>query len=369
MNFKILKQTEEKDFIPIAENHLKTLSEIKNNFSSVSGEKFIQDWINVFSETGSPIFVNLDHNASGKTKDINELVAISKKTVEELKEIVRATAGEVSAYKMNEQSMLTFLIAGFPNFVNDIKEIYRKECERKFEVSIEPIVWTDEKLRDIPSTTFQTADIILSLGYDAIHCMPQLGPYVSGEAQMAAERHGGKGLIHVINLTHDGYKYVKQNYFKNETLDLLRKNALNQKSLVDIGKGSTEVRIKATGTIEPANRPFEIFQSLKVYGKNIMIVSIGIGPQGALPGCALYAGATCEGIGRFIFRGKDGLETSENMNKKARLCKKSALLALKAKYSKQIYPLDNILKELAEFNPKIRDEIKLELEKIYLGRK
>jgi len=52
-----------------------------------------------------------------------------------------------------------------------------------------------------------------------------------------------------------------------------------------------------------------------------MIISIGIGTQGALPGSALYAGATCEGIGRFIFNGFNGVDSPENITKKVDLCK------------------------------------------------
>jgi orotidine-5'-phosphate decarboxylase len=234
------------------------------------------------------------------------------------------------------------------------------------------LIWTDEKLRDIPSTTFQTAGIIYTLGYDAIHCMPQLGPDVAGALQLAAQRMG-KGTVHVINMTHPGYKHVKEKYFKDSagTVELMREEAMGLETTVDIGKGKIPVRVRATGTIEPANRPDELFLSTGTYGDDIMIISIGIGPQGALPGSALYAGAHIEGIGRFIFERESSFETPENMARKARACKRSCLRALGARYSKEPapYPLGDILSELQEFDPQISAETRRGLDIIYEARK
>jgi len=299
---------------------------------------------------------------------IDELTSRSEKVTEELISIVRSTAGHVSAYKMNEQSMLAFLIAGKPKFVHEAKEVYRDECEDTFGISVTPQIWTDEKLRDIPSTTFQIANILYMLGYDALHCMPQIGPDVCGALQLAAEKNDKKGTIHVVNMTHDGYSYVKTEYFQPDAIDKMRKNAIaDMKYEIDIGKRSkSKVRTRATAVIEPANRPDEIYEGFKnVYGSKAMILSVGIGPQGALPGCALYAGATCEGIGRFIFRGKQGIETPENMQKKAKSCKRCGLMALAARFTFKPYPLSNIMDELKEFNPTIADETKAGLNKIY----
>jgi orotidine-5'-phosphate decarboxylase len=299
---------------------------------------------------------------------LEEVIIRSEKITDELEEIVRSTVGEVSAYKMNEQSMLTFLIAGKSQFVYEIKKLYKDICEDKFGISIVPPVWIDQKLRDIPSTTYQTAEMLYSLGFDAIHCMPQIGPDVSGALQLAAVEYGMKGTIHVINMTHDGYKYVKDRYFQTDALEKMRLEALSSNEFeVDIGKKTKiKVNIRATGVIEPANRPSELYRAFRsVYRNKVMIICIGIGLQGALPGCALYSGATCEGIGRFIFERENGIESNENMREKARRCKRSALMALKARYSRQPYPLKEITDELREFSPKIRDETRLGLEEVY----
>ncbi|MCK4714972.1 MAG: orotidine 5'-phosphate decarboxylase, partial [Candidatus Aenigmarchaeota archaeon] len=291
----------------------------------------------------------------------------SKRIVEHMKNTVRATAKHVSGYKMNEQSMLTFLLAQNPNLVHDAKQIYSEET------GVEPVIWTDEKLRDIPSTTYQTARIIYGLGYDAIHCMPQIGQDVSGALQKAAEEMGNRGTVHVINLTHPGYEDVKRDYHKDPvgTINLMREGALGSDVDVEIGKERFPVNVKATGTIEPANRPDEIYQGLNdLYGDNIMIISIGIGPQGALPGCALYSGASIEGIGRFIFQDGKEFSTPENTERKSRACKRSCLLVLDASYSEepQPYPLDSVMEELSDFSPSIRDLTKDGLERVYKMR-
>ena len=106
----------------------------------------------------------------------------------------------------------------------------------------------------------------------------------------------------------------------------------------------------------------------RIYNDKIMIISIGIGTQGALPGSALYAGATCEGIGRFIFNGVNGIDSPENITKKADLCKQSALLALASRYTNEPYPLERIKDVLKEFKPELSASAKDGLNKIYRTR-
>ncbi|MCW3130291.1 MAG: orotidine 5'-phosphate decarboxylase [Methanophagales archaeon] len=363
--FEILKETEKvnknvNEFIKAAENHLgKTFEPLKKNTVGLVGEKFVDKFVSSFRVTGSPIVINLDHNVSEKQLDESE------KIVKELETIVESTAGHVSGYKMNFQSLLTFLIAKRPNFVQEIKDRF------KAKTNIEPVVWLDQKLGDIPNTNFQAADILYKLGFDAVHALPQIGPDCVGAVQLAAERNGMVGVVHVINMTHDGYKTAKEDYFKKELIDKLRGRALgNYIYPVKIGKEATNVKIRAIGTIEPANRPYELFDGYRrIYNDKIMIISIGIGTQGALPGSALYAGATCEGIGRFIFSGERGIDNAENIEKKADLCKQCALLALSAKYSNEPYPLREILDILKDFNPVISEKTKEDLDLIYHDRK
>ncbi len=368
--FEVLQETESdyKQFVPAAENHLATLYRIQDSFSGDAGEGFVNRYIDAFSRTGAPWVVNLDLNCSKHSKEgIDRMVVESRKITNHMKETVKSTAKHVSGYKMNEQSMLTFLTGLNPWFVEEAKDIYQSI------VGVEPVLWTDEKLRDIPSTTYQTAKIIYGLDYDAIHCMPQIGQDVSGALQKAATEMGNRGTIHVINLTHPGYNDVKRDYHKDPvgTINLMRERALGSDVEVEIGKDTHDVRVRSTGTIEPANRPDEIYQGLKdLYGDDIMIVSIGIGPQGALPGCALYSGASIEGIGRFIFQDGDGFAAPERMGRKSRACKRSSLLALDARYSGQPrpYPLDMVMDELRDFDPSIRDTTKEGLDKVYRMR-
>jgi len=201
--------------------------------------------------------------------------------------------------------------------VPEVKEIY------KAKTGVEPVVWLDQKLGDIPNTNFQAADILYKLGFDAVHVLPLIGPDCAGALQIAAERNDiGQGVfIQVINMTHDGYKEAKKDYFKDEVIDKLRERTLGTYTYpVKIGKETITTKIRAIGTIEPANRPYELFEGYKrIYKDKIMIISIGIGTQGALPGSALYAGATCEGIGRFIFNGVNGIDSPGNITKKADL--------------------------------------------------
>jgi len=338
----------------------KTLLPIKENIAGSVGEKFLDTFINCFKVTGSPIVINLDHNVSERPLDESERI------VKELEEIVDSTAEHVSGYKMNFQSLLSVLIAKRPNFVHDVKAI------SKAKTNVAPVVWLDQKLGDIPNTNFQAADILYKMGFDAVHALPQIGSDCVGAVQLASERNGMAGVVHVINMTHNGYNDVKKDYFKGDSVfDKMRERTLgNYTYPVKVGRVTTNVKIRAIGTVEPANRPYELFDAYRrIYKNNIMIISIGIGPQGALPGSALYAGATCEGIGRFIFSGEEGIENVENIGEKAKLCKQCALLALSAKYSNEPYPLNEILDILSDFNPEISEKTKEDLNIIFRIRK
>ena len=349
-NFDLLLKNEDSHtYLTSAEKHLKNvLIPIQKSFHSLTGENFIKKLIICFKKTGSPIFVNLDYNIS--EKNLNK----SEKILEEMEIIVKSTASHVLGYKFNFQSMLTFLIAKRPKFVFEIKK-YIKSL-----IGIEPLVWLDQKLGDIPNTNYQAADILYKLGFDAVHSLPIIGLDSSGAVQIAAERNEKKGVIHVINMTHKGYKDVKTTILHPHALNRLRRYAIGNKEYpVQIGKKELNVKIRAVGTIEPANRPYEIFCAKRdIYKNKILIFSIGIGIQGALPGCALYGGASAEGIGRFIFQGENGIDSESRMTEKAELCKKTALIALFSKYNNEQYPLNEIQSILKKYNPQISDETK-----------
>lgn len=240
-------------------------------------------------------------------------------------------------------------------------------------MAVVPPIWLDFKEADIPHTNYEVAKIHFALGYDAVHGMPQIGPDVVGAIQVAAQEMGGRGVVHVINMTHPGYGWTKENLLRQGAIDKMRRNALGGTQVqVDLGKKDKNptIELRATTTIEPANRPYELFQGRQtIYGENIMILSIGIGPQGATPGCALYAGATLEGVGRFIFRGKEGLDTPENINQKARAIKRAALRAIGAAAQKAPYPVEAVLKELEGFKPELAAQTKEGLDAIYAAIK
>lgn len=100
-----------------------------------------------------------------------------------------------------------------------------------------------------------------------------------------------------------------------------------------------------------------------------MVIAAGIGVQGALPGCALYGGATCEGIGRFIYLDShQQCDTIRNIENKIELCKECALLALDAKRNEHPYPTDAILDMLSKHHPHITSETHTELVRICNAR-
>ncbi|MFH8132028.1 MAG: hypothetical protein QW321_00270, partial [Candidatus Aenigmatarchaeota archaeon] len=331
--FTILKTTESdfEKFVPAAQKHLERLQELHQELFGIAGERFVKKWVDAFSETGSPIFVNLDHNMARKiTKDTKpeEIKYIAQKVFKETQGIIESTAGHVSGYKMNLQSELTCLTAGNTEFVEDWKKLYADICEEKYKVRVEPVFWLDAKIDEVDHSSYEQAKIHFSLGFDAIHTMPQIGPSTVGSVQFAAEEMGKRGVVHVINMTHRGYEYVKNSIFNPDAINVMRKNAVNGLDFQIEVEPKPVIKTRATGVIEPANRPFEIYQGVEeVYNNKIMIISIGIGPQGALPGCALYAGATCEGIGRWMYdpllKGEEN--AFEKIERRARAATRCAL--------------------------------------------
>ena len=197
--FDILEKTiEEQNALKAASVHYRNMEKILENVRGLPGEKFVRSLLRIFSLTGSPIFVNLDHNVS--QMPLSEASTVTQ----ELKDIVKATAGHVIGYKMNFQSLLTFLIAGVADFPQSVRRIYRRSCQDQYGVEIEPVVWLDQKLSDIPNTNFEAADILYKLGFDAIHVMPQIGPDSVASVTLAAERNEKRAVIQVINI-HERY--------------------------------------------------------------------------------------------------------------------------------------------------------------------
>lgn len=64
-------------------------------------------------------------------------------------------------------------------------------------------------------------------------------------------------------------------------------------------------KLRPTGVIAPATRPNVISYIREVLGKDIIILSPGVGAQGAKPGSALCAGADFEIVGRAITKSLD----------------------------------------------------------------
>jgi len=361
--FDILRKTvRDSKLIDAATRHRNTIVEISTNLRGSPGFRFVDSFLKVFSCCGSPIFLNLDHNVSGKP------LAYASKIVEEIESIVKATAGQVSGYKINFQSLLTFLVAGLTDFAEGIKNIYRESCMELYGVKVEPVVWLDQKLGDIPNTNYQAADILYKLGFDAVHVLPHVGPDSVAAVQLAAQNNQNRGVIQVINMTHSGYEYAKNEYYRKGILRKLRQNTVGKLHFeTKLNNYVEHVCIQPIGVVEPANRPYELFKGyIETYREKVLIISIGIGPQGALPGCALYAGATCEGIGRFIFAGANGIEAHANIVKKAELSKHCGLMALSARYACEPYPLKSVLNMMKDFDPKIDERTKDELKKVYM---
>lgn len=201
-------------------------------------EKFRINFNRAFKITQSPLIINLDHNT------VHSMYAL-----DEMMDIVRATAQHVSGYKLNFQSLLSCLMVHSIDFIHEIKNIYHDI------VGVDPLVWLDQKLCNIPNTDYESAIILFRLGFDGLNVMLHVGRDSVAAVQLAANQNDG-AVVHVINMTHPWYVNAKREYYQSNMIDKIRKHALST-STCEVQLDTTRtVAMHTTGVIEPTTRPF-----------------------------------------------------------------------------------------------------------------
>ncbi len=184
---------------------------------------------------------------------------------EAIRSIVEETCDLVSGYKL-----------GWPNIIgnNPIKpiEIIRNRCPNT-------LIVTDLKLADIYYIMLKILESF-KWSMDAVIAHAFIGTTGAlEELKYALEQHNIK-LILVATMSHYGASEVMDNCITYITY------VINQ--------------INPWGIVAPATRPKMINLFRKKLGKQVKILSPGVGAQGATPGSALKAGADYEIIGRMI---------------------------------------------------------------------
>lgn len=152
-----------------------------------------------------------------------------------------------------------------------------------------PVI-ADFKIADIPHICRQIALCAYSEGADGVIAQGFVGKDSVSAVVEAAEEVGGKGVIVVPSMSHEGGRMFIQK-FTSQMLDMAK-----------------EVRV--TGVIGPATRPEEVEDLRSKVGNDMLVLTPGIGAQGGRPGDAIRSGADYEIVGRAIY-------TSDNPEKAA----------------------------------------------------
>lgn len=194
--------------------------------------------------------------------------------------LVLRTKGLVAGYKVGMPYLLSFGL-------DSIRDIIRKHKDAYF--------IADLKLADVDVIMSLAARIARAGGFDGVIAHGFVG------------REGGLEGLHkvCIDLNMDLYVLVSMSHPGSlEIYDLVMGKVL---ALVEV--------LKPTGVVAPATKPSIIKYVRQRLGRYYIIISPGVGVQGADFGSALCAGADFEIVGRAITKSEDMVRATERVIK------------------------------------------------------
>lgn len=154
----------------------------------------------------------------------------------------------------------------------------------------------DMKLADIGYVSSFLVKEAAFMGFNAIIAHAVIG-YNAVKAIVSEAKIKGLGVLTVCAMTHEG---------ADEAINKLFSENVN-----------ASLKAGVDGLILPATRP-QLIKEARRLVKDKIIMSPGVGVQGARPGAAISAGADFEIIGRSIYLAKDPRKAAEFFAKKLR---------------------------------------------------
>ncbi len=154
----------------------------------------------------------------------------------------------------------------------------------------------DMKVADIGYVSSFLVKEAAFMGFNAIIAHAVIG-YDAVKTIVDEAKRNGLGFLTVCAMTHKG---------ADEAINKLFNENIN-----------TSLKAGVDGLILPATRP-QLIKEARSLAKDKIIVSPGVGVQGAEPGAAVSAGADFEIIGRSIYLAKDPKKSAEFFAKKLR---------------------------------------------------
>jgi orotidine-5'-phosphate decarboxylase len=152
---------------------------------------------------------------------------------------------------------------------------------------------SDFKVGDIPETSGRIIRLAVEYGSDGVTLHGFVGNDTLKECIRIAHEGGSRTFV-VTEMSHPGAELFMQPV--GEKIARLAR---------DLG---------SDGIVAPATRPERTREYRRIVGDEVMIMSPGVGAQGASPGDAIRAGANFEVIGRRIYEAKDPGGVAKNFS-------------------------------------------------------
>lgn len=163
-----------------------------------------------------------------------------------------------------------------------------------------PII-ADFKVADIPEISSRIVQKAITLGADGVILQGFVGEESIKACIEEAHRLSGYTFV-VTEMSHRGAELFMQ----------------------PVGARIAELarELGSDGIIAPATRPARTREYRRIVGKDLIIVSPGVGAQGAEVGDAIRAGADFEVIGRKIYEAQNPEEAAKQLSEKMALVRK-----------------------------------------------
>ncbi len=187
---------------------------------------------------------------------------------------------QVSDYVVAVKVGLPLILSAGPNVLREVKRYI-------------PIVIVDFKLADIGYVMSKVARILHGYGADAVIAHGFVGVFDALSELSSTCRSLGIGLFVVASMSHLGAR---------ELLNMHMYDIVKKAEMVD-----------ADGIVLPATDPKYIVIARKVLEYKKLILSPGVGAQGAKPGDALRHGADFEIVGRAVYASKNPREAAKQI--------------------------------------------------------
>lgn len=198
-------------------------------------------------------------------------------------EIARSINDYVDAIKVSWITFGTILLKEHRNIIEEIKEVTSLPILACFKVG------------DIPVVSSRIVQMTINAGADGVTVHGVVGRDTV-KACIDTANKSGVDIFVVTEMSHPG-----ATEFYQQLGDRIAKMAKE---------------VGATGIVAPATRPNRVKRYRQIVGKDLVIISPGIGAQGAQLGDAIKEGANFEVIGRLIYESQNPAEVARELSQK-----------------------------------------------------